>query len=156
MPRARREKVVDDQRGTEVRPFPNSRLEPKQLNPHRPYRLAKLLESEPDRQAAAAKAAEAKLEALNQEIRQLERAAGVEPSSSAGPVASGSGSGEPAKATGGAGTKRRLEDSKYVEESREIVSGVKDAVRAGTPLGSFWPVLRAIFADERGSAPQPC
>ncbi|GAA5830514.1 hypothetical protein JCM3766R1_002748 [Sporobolomyces carnicolor] len=93
-------------------------------------RLAKLLESEPDRQAAAAKAAEAKLEALNQEIRQLERAAGVEPSSSAGPVASGSGSGEPAKATGGAGTKRRLEDSKYVEESREIVSGVKDAVRA--------------------------
>ncbi|GAA5902231.1 uncharacterized protein JCM6883_001337 [Sporobolomyces salmoneus] len=90
-------------------------------------RLAKLLESEPDRQAAAAKAAEAKLEALNQEIKQLERAAGVE--SSGGPVASGSGSTEAPTSNGG-GTKRRLDDTKYVEESREIVSGVKDAVRA--------------------------
>lgn len=91
-------------------------------------RLAKLLESEPDRQAAAAKAAEAKLEALNNEIKQLERAAGV-PSST--PVASGSGSttADSSAATGG-GTKRRLDDSKYVEESREIVSGVKDAVKA--------------------------
>ncbi|GAA6059691.1 hypothetical protein JCM10212_000078 [Sporobolomyces blumeae] len=95
-------------------------------------RLAKVLESEPDRQAAAAKAAQAKLDALNAQIKQLERAAGVEGKSSAGPVASGSGSG-PSASTSNAnsgGTKRRLEDSKYVEESREIVSSVKDAVRA--------------------------
>ena len=98
-------------------------------------RLAKLLESEPDRQAAAAKQAEAKLEQLNNEIKQLERAAGVE-SSSSGPVASGSG--EASGSAGGSGTKRRLDDTKYVEESREIVSGVKDAVRAGTfPLFRF-------------------
>ncbi|GAA5989887.1 hypothetical protein JCM5350_006600 [Sporobolomyces pararoseus] len=91
-------------------------------------RLVKLLESEPDRQAAAAKAAEAKLEALNNEIKQLERAAGVESST---PIASGSGSAEASTSGGGGGgTKRRLDDTKYVEESREIVSGVKDAVRA--------------------------
>ncbi|GAA5943650.1 uncharacterized protein JCM15063_002998 [Sporobolomyces koalae] len=90
-------------------------------------RLAKLVESEPDRQAARAKANEAKLEQLNQEIRQLERQAGVE---SATPVASGSGSGpSSSSAPTQGGMKRRLEDSKYVEESREIVSGVKDAVR---------------------------
>lgn len=88
-----------------------------------------MLESEPDRQAAAAKAAEAKLEALNNEIKQLERAAGVESST---PIASGSGSAEASTSGGGGGTKRRLDDTKYVEESREIVSGVKDAVRAGT------------------------
>ncbi|GAA6006628.1 hypothetical protein JCM11491_003123 [Sporobolomyces phaffii] len=89
-------------------------------------RLAKILESEPDRQAAAAKAAEAKLEALNNEIKQLERAAGVE-SAPSGPVASGSGE---ASTSAGGGIKRRLDDTKYVEESREIVSSVKDAVRA--------------------------
>ncbi|GAA5964243.1 hypothetical protein JCM3765_002781 [Sporobolomyces pararoseus] len=93
-------------------------------------RLVKLLESEPDRQAAAAKAAEAKLEALNNEIKQLERAAGVE---SSAPIATGSGSAEASTSGGGGGgggIKRRLDDTKYIEESREIVSGVKDAVRA--------------------------
>lgn len=103
-------------------------------------RLAKVLESEPDRQAARARQAQEKLDQLNHEIRQLERAAGVGSSSETGPVASASASGGdlaagPSMGTaggGGGGAKRRLDDTKYVDESREIVSGVKDAVRAGT------------------------
>ncbi|GAA5853913.1 hypothetical protein JCM8547_008155 [Rhodosporidiobolus lusitaniae] len=100
-------------------------------------KIAKLLESEPDRLAAAAQQKQAKLDELNAEIARLERVAGVE----AAPVASGSGSGamkegekgeKAGKVAGGGqnGTKRRLDDQKYVEQSREIVDGVKDAVRA--------------------------
>ncbi|KWU45241.1 hypothetical protein RHOSPDRAFT_28871 [Rhodotorula sp. JG-1b] len=105
-------------------------------------KLAALLEAEPDRLAAEAQAKQKRLDDLNAEIKRLERQAGVEagsgPSASAD-GASGSGtrseggpSGAAAAAVkgGAGGQKRRLEDSKYVEESREIVSGVKDAVRA--------------------------
>ncbi|GAA6041393.1 hypothetical protein JCM8097_005222 [Rhodosporidiobolus ruineniae] len=94
-------------------------------------KLAKLLESEPDRLAAAAQEKQKKLDELNAEIARLERAAGVE----AGPVASTSaaagGEGE-GKITGGGsgGVKRRLDDQVFVEQSREIVGNVKDAVRA--------------------------
>ena len=114
-------------------------------------RLADALENEPDRLAAQALAKQKRLEELNAEIRRLEQQAGVaaSSSSSAGPVASGSGSGigssasgaaqdgaRPAPSAGGGagGGKRRLDDAKYVEESKEIVSGVKDAVRAGASL----------------------
>lgn len=98
--------------------------------------MAKLLESEPDRLAAAAQVKQQKLDELNAEIARLERAAGVEPSTSisaAGPFGSGSGAGKEEKVTGGGagGVKRRLDDQKYVEESRAINSNVKDAVRAG-------------------------
>ncbi|KPV73173.1 uncharacterized protein RHOBADRAFT_55384 [Rhodotorula graminis WP1] len=112
-------------------------------------RLADALENEPDRLAAQALAKQKRLEELNNEIRRLEQQAGVAASSSSGsaaaggPVASGSGIGSasgaaqdgarPAPSAGGSGAvggKRRLDDAKYVEESKEIVSGVKDAVRA--------------------------
>ncbi|BGP52118.1 hypothetical protein JCM10450v2_008089 [Rhodotorula kratochvilovae] len=105
-------------------------------------RLAALLEAEPDRLAAQALAKQKKLEELNNEIRRLEQQAGIDSSAPAAPVASGSGSGSagedasrPAVASGsaggsGVGGKRRLDDAKYVEESKEIVSGVKDAVKA--------------------------
>ncbi|GAA5871457.1 hypothetical protein JCM3774_005605 [Rhodotorula dairenensis] len=104
-------------------------------------KLAALLEAEPDRLAAEAQAKQKRLDDLNAQIKRLERQAGVE---NGGPSASTSGSGSgagPSEAAprpdapiavnaGAGGQKRRLEDSKYVEESREIVSGVKDAVRA--------------------------
>ncbi|GAA5895668.1 hypothetical protein JCM8208_005294 [Rhodotorula glutinis] len=106
-------------------------------------RLADALENEPDRLAKEALAKQKRLEELNVEIRRLEQQAGVS-AAAAGPVASGSGVGSsggaaqdgarPAPSAGGAGGavggKRRLDDAKYVEESKEIVSGVKDAVRA--------------------------
>ncbi|GAA5949585.1 hypothetical protein JCM21900_002460 [Sporobolomyces salmonicolor] len=92
-------------------------------------RLANYLATEPDRQAAAAKAAQEKLDELNAEIKRLERAAGVAAAAASGP-AEASGSGEASSSGSGGGVKRRLDDQKYVEESREIVSGVKDAVRA--------------------------
>ncbi|GAA5884082.1 hypothetical protein JCM6882_002132 [Rhodosporidiobolus microsporus] len=100
-------------------------------------KMAKLLESEPDRLAAAALQKQQKLDELNAEIARLERAAGVDPSTStstsvaAGPSGSGSGKAEGKVQGGGSGgVKRRLDDQKYVEESRAINSGVKDAVRA--------------------------
>ncbi|GAA5842750.1 hypothetical protein JCM9279_003974 [Rhodotorula babjevae] len=109
-------------------------------------RLADALDNEPDRLAAQALAKQKRLEELNAEIRRLEAQAGVpSAAAAAGPVASGSGSSSaaqdgarPAPSAGGSvgggggavGGKRRLDDAKYVEESKEIVSGVKDAVRA--------------------------
>lgn len=94
------------------------------------YRLAKLLESEPDRLAAAALAKQHKLDELNAEIKRLERQAGVDAAQSGTVEASGSGS-APSNASGGGGGNKRKLDAHYVEESREIVSGVKDAVKAG-------------------------
>lgn len=71
-------------------------------------RLATYIQAAPLRESAARAVAQAKLEELNEEIRKLD-----------------------ANANGGGGVKRRLEDSKFVEESREMVEGVKDAVREG-------------------------
>ncbi|BGP35793.1 hypothetical protein JCM10296v2_007645 [Rhodotorula toruloides] len=92
-------------------------------------KLAKLLESEPDRLAAAALAKQRKLDELNAEIKRLERQAGVDAAQSGAVEASGSGTAPSTSGGGGGGNKRKL-DAHYVEESREIVSGVKDAVKA--------------------------
>ena len=82
------------------------------------YRLAEYLESEPDRLAAKAEAQRAKLEAL-------ERKLGIEPSSSS------SKPGDPnAPPPTLAGKKHRFDDTEYLEQSRELSEGVKNAVTA--------------------------
>lgn len=81
------------------------------------YRLAEYLEQEPDRVAAKAEAQKAKLEAL-------ERKLGIDPK-----AASSSKEGDPPVL---AGTKHRFDDTEYIEQSRELVDGVKSAVTAGT------------------------
>ena len=70
-------------------------------------RLAEYLEGAPEREKAAAEARAAKLENLERKLGMQEGA---------------SGSGE--------GKKRRLEDTEYIEQSRELVDNVKSAVRA--------------------------
>ncbi|ETW82891.1 hypothetical protein HETIRDRAFT_316158 [Heterobasidion irregulare TC 32-1] len=78
-------------------------------------KLAEYLEQEPARKKAASEAQRAKLEAL-------ERKLGL--GKNGGP----SGSGEPETL---AGKKHRLDDTEYLEQSREIVDNVKNAVAAG-------------------------
>lgn len=75
------------------------------------------MESEPERKKAAAEAQKAKLEAL-------ERKLGIDKN--------GNSSGEPST-----GKKRRLDDTEFIEQSREIVDNVKNAVVAGAFLVSF-------------------
>lgn len=79
-------------------------------------RMAEYIESEPARKKAVADAQRAKLEAL-------ERQLGIDSSSS------GAGSSEPGKV---AGKKHRFDDTEYLEQSRDLVDGVKSAVAAGT------------------------
>jgi len=79
-------------------------------------RMAEYIENEPARKKAVVDAQRAKLEAL-------ERQLGIDPS-----AASGSSSVEPAKV---AGTKHRFDDTEYLDQSRELVDGVKSAVAAG-------------------------
>jgi hypothetical protein len=87
--------------------------------------LAEYLEGEPARKRAAADAQKAKLETLEKKL-------GVTPSSSSTeePRASTSkvndGVPEPL-----AGKKHRFDDTEYLEQSRDIVDGVKSAVTAG-------------------------
>ena len=90
------------------------------------HRLADWIANEPDRQKLAAERAQARLESLNEEIRRLD----AQVSGASGSEASGSGSGT-GTAAQGPGAKRRLEDAEYVEKSREIVEGVRDAVKEG-------------------------
>ena len=85
------------------------------IDPLRSHRLAEYLEQEPARKKAASEAQRAKLEAL-------ERKLGLD--KNGGP----SGSGEPETL---AGKKHRLDDTEYLEQSREIVDNVKNAVAAG-------------------------
>ncbi|KAI0067368.1 hypothetical protein BV25DRAFT_1819692 [Artomyces pyxidatus] len=80
-------------------------------------RLAEYLEQEPARKKAAAEAQRAKLEAL-------ERKLGIDPK--AGPSSSGVDEPQPL-----AGKKHRFDDSEYLEQSRDIVENVKNAVTAG-------------------------
>jgi len=80
-------------------------------------RMAEYIENEPARKKAAAEAQRAKLEAL-------ERQLGIDPSA---PTA-GSSSSEPTKL---AGKKHRFDDTEYLEQSRDLVDGVKSAVAAG-------------------------
>lgn len=80
-------------------------------------RLAEYLESEPDRKKAAAEAQKAKLEAL-------ERKLGIDKN--------GAPSGEPS-----VGKKRRLDDTEFIEQSKDIVDNVRSAVAMGAFLMSF-------------------
>jgi len=79
-------------------------------------KMAEYLESEPLRKKAAAEAQKAKLEAL-------ERQLGIVPGQASasrtqdGPVV--------------AGKKHRFDDTEYLEQSKDIVDGVKSAVAAG-------------------------
>jgi tRNA C32,U32 (ribose-2'-O)-methylase TrmJ len=82
--------------------------------------LAAYIESEPQRKAAAVAAQAEKVENLTNEINRLDHA------------------------VGGGTNKRRLEDTKYVEESREMIEGVKDAVKEGK--------YNYIWGDERVGA----
>ncbi|KAF8921011.1 telomere stability and silencing-domain-containing protein [Mucidula mucida] len=75
-------------------------------------KLAEYLEAEPERAAAKAEAQKAKLEAL-------ERKLGIDPKSGTNTP------GEPATV---AGKKHRFEDTEYLEQSKELVDGVKNAV----------------------------
>ncbi|KAF7363536.1 hypothetical protein MSAN_01010200 [Mycena sanguinolenta] len=85
-------------------------------------KLVEYLESEPERLKAKAEAEKAKLEAL-------ERKLGIEPPSKngAGP-SKPSGSGEEPPVL--AGKKHRFDDTEYLEQSRDLVDGVKSAVTA--------------------------
>jgi len=79
-------------------------------------RLADYIESEADRKRAAADARKQKLEKLEKRIKASEvDEDGVAYS----------------------GQKRRLEDTEYVEQSKELVEGVKNAVAAGELLISL-------------------
>ena len=84
------------------------------------YRLAEYIESEPLRKKAQQEAQRAKLEAL-------ERKLGITPG--AGP------SSEPLP-----GKKHRLDDTEYIEQSREIVDSVKSAVSVGESIPACCPL----------------
>src|SRR3984957_11002250 len=74
-------------------------------------RLAEYLENEPARKKAAADAAKAKLEALEKKLGIVHNA-----------------NGDPSEPL--AGKKHRFDDTEYLEQSREIVDNVKNAVSA--------------------------
>lgn len=79
-------------------------------------RLAEYIESEPVRKQAQKEAQKAKLEALEKKL-------GIDKN----------GNGEPLSTR-----KHRLDDTEYIEESKEIVDSVKSAVAAGAfPLGLY-------------------
>ncbi|KAJ7741524.1 telomere stability and silencing-domain-containing protein [Mycena maculata] len=86
-------------------------------------KLVEYLESEPERLKAKADAQKAKLEAL-------ERKLGIEPP----PKSSGSEAGPSRPSASGedppvlAGRKHRFDDTEYLEQSRDLVDGVKSAV----------------------------
>ncbi|KAJ7449924.1 telomere stability and silencing-domain-containing protein [Mycena latifolia] len=86
-------------------------------------KLVEYLESEPERLKAKADAQKAKLEAL-------ERKLGIEPPSKGGAAEAGpsrpAGSGEEPPVL--AGRKHRFDDTEYLEQSRDLVDGVKSAV----------------------------
>ncbi|KAG7089919.1 hypothetical protein E1B28_011552 [Marasmius oreades] len=83
-------------------------------------KLAQYLESEPERLAAKAEAQKAKLEAL-------ERRLGIQPSGSGSKAGDSAGAGDVPVL---AGKKHRLDDSEYLEQSQELIEGVKSAVSA--------------------------
>ena len=103
-------------------------------------RLAEYVQSEPEREAAKVQAAKDKLAKLQDEIKRMDgQIASVStPTASTSAAASTSATvssslGPPAGTPGttAAGVKRRLDDQKFVAESREIVDNVKNAVAAG-------------------------
>jgi len=94
-------------------------------------KLAEYLEGEPARKRAAADAQKAKLDALEKKL-------GITPSTS---LAAAAADEEPRASASKlndsfvpeplAGKKHRFDDTEYLEQSREIVNGVKSAVAAG-------------------------
>ncbi|SGY85004.1 BQ5605_C009g05733 [Microbotryum silenes-dioicae] len=95
-------------------------------------KLAEYIQAAPDRLAQQKKEAQAKLDALNAEIERLDKGIHSKPSTSASSSASASGSGSGSGSNGGgmtAGQKRKLEESKFVKESKELNEGVRDAVK---------------------------
>lgn len=72
--------------------------------------MADYISATPDRLAASKKETQDKLDLLNLEISRLDNEA---------------------NGTGNGGSKRRFEDSAFVEQSKEIVEGVRDAVKEG-------------------------
>lgn len=86
--------------------------------------MAEYLEGEPARKRAAADAQKAKLEALEKKL-------GITPSSTDNAEASSSKPPPTAEADVSIGKKRRFDDTEYLEQSRELVDGVKSALVAG-------------------------
>lgn len=106
-------------------------------------KLAEYLQGAPEREAAKVAETKARLAKLQEEIAKADRAiasASTSTSANAGPSSAPAsdteGSGGKAQNAGAAapaapgGRKRRLDDQKFVEESREIVDNVKNAVAA--------------------------
>src|ERR1700722_17711280 len=84
------------------------------------HRLSEYLEGEPARKRAAAKAQKVKLDALERKLGIVGGSNGdADPSTS-----------QPHEVL--AGKKHRLNDTEYLEQSREIVDNVKTAVYAGS------------------------
>ena len=79
------------------------------------FSLAEYLEGEPARKKAQTEAQKAKLEALERKLGISSNDKGKEKDND--PVA---------------GVKRRFDDTEYLEQSRDIVDNVKNAVAAGT------------------------
>jgi hypothetical protein len=86
-------------------------------------KLAEYVASAPEREAAKREEAKARLTKLQEEIQRMDGG-----NTSGSDKASGSNAGA---STSKAGVKRRLDDQKFVEESREMVDNVKNAVAAG-------------------------
>lgn len=97
-------------------------------------RLAEYLESEPERLAHKAEAQKAKLEALEKKL-------GIQSASASSSAVAG-----PSKVSGDppvlAGKKHRFDDTEYLEQSRELVDGVKSAVSLGMSSYTFSPNFR--------------
>lgn len=89
-------------------------------------KLADYVASAPEREAAKREEAKARLAKLQEEIQRLDGGNTSGSDGKAGTSASGT-----EASTSKAGVKRRLDDQKFVEESREMVDNVKNAVAAG-------------------------
>ncbi|SCV74606.1 BQ2448_7635 [Microbotryum intermedium] len=92
-------------------------------------KLAEYIKAAPDRLAQQKKEAQAKLDALNAEIARLDKGIHSKPTASG----SGSTSSSRSNSNGGgvsAGQKRRLEESKFLNESKQLNEGVRDAVKS--------------------------
>ena len=112
------------------------------------FRLAEYLEGEPARKRAAAEAQKAKLEALEKKLGitpsyPSAAVAGEEPGASSSKMSDG-GIPEPL-----AGKKHRFDDTEYLEQSRDIVDGVKSAVTAGEDLISLSLHSTHFYCNDR-------
>lgn len=121
-------------------------------------KLADYLASAPEREAARIQQTREKLEKLQEEIRkadgEIAAANGSASASTSGPAAerpaegqgdvsistSSIAAGTSPGNTAAAGRKRRLDDQKYIEESREINDNVKSAVAAGEQAHDVRPL----------------